>query len=144
MLRAEIIGHLGADASVQRVNGNEFVSFRVAHSVSTVDTQTGQVYESTTWVSCTINGDGGKLTPYLTKGTRVYCRGYLSCRLYVDNQGQKRAGLNLSVSEVELCSSRVKLEDVTRYIDVTPEARQQIYDYLCKYADQQGGDQSNG
>lgn len=139
MLKCEMIGHLGADAVPQKVNGSEFVSFRVAHSVTTTDTSTGQVTESTTWVSCTLNGDGGRILPYLRKGQRIYCRGNLSCRIYVGNDGQRHAGLNLYVTEIELCSSRTRLEDVTRFIDETPDARQNVYDYLIKYADKQGG-----
>ena len=32
MLKASLIGNLGADAQVKSANGREFVTFRVAHS----------------------------------------------------------------------------------------------------------------
>lgn len=136
MLKCEIIGNLGASAETRTVNGQSFVSFRVAHSVTQTDTQTGQVSEATTWVSCTMNGDGGRVLQFLRKGTKVFLRGNLSVRLYVGNDGQKHAGLNLYVAELELLSSRTRLEDVTRFIDEVPEARQNVYDYLVRYADQ--------
>ena len=142
MLKCEIIGNLGADAEARTVNGQSFVSFRVAHSVTSTDTQTGAVTESTTWVSCTLNGDGGRLLPYLRKGTKVYLRGSVMLRLYEGNDGKKHAGLNLYVAELELLNSRTRLEDVTRFIDETPEARQSIYDHLIKYADQVEGAES--
>lgn len=143
MLKCEIIGHLGADAEARSVNGSNFVSFRVAHSVTQSDTQTGAVSETTTWVSCTMNGDGGKVLAFLRKGVRVFLRGNLSVRLFVGNDGQKHAGLNLYVSELELCTSRTKLEDVTRFIDEVPEARQNVYNYLIRYADQRSGNEGN-
>lgn len=142
MLKCEIIGNLGADAEVRAVNGQSFVSFRVAHSVTFTDTQTGAVAESTTWVSCTMNGDGGRVLPYLRKGTKVYLRGSVALRLFVGNDGQKHAGLNLYVAELELLNSRTRLEDVTRFIDEVPEARQSVYDYLITYADKAEGAES--
>lgn len=142
MLKCEIIGNLGADAEARTVNGQSFVSFRVAHSVTSTDTQAGVVIESTTWVSCTMNGDGGRVLPYLRKGTKVFLRGSVVLRLYVGNDGQKHAGLNLYVAELELLNSRTRLEDVTRFIDETPEARQSVYDYLIQYAVQNQGSTS--
>ena len=71
MIKVEIIGNLGADAQLQEKNGNKFVAFRVANTDKWVDKSTGQVIESTQWISCTLNGDGGALLPYL-KGVRRY------------------------------------------------------------------------
>ena len=75
MIKVEIIGNLGADAQLLEKNGNKFVAFRVANTDKWVDKSTGQVIESTQWVSCTLNGDGGALLPYLKKGTKVFVRG---------------------------------------------------------------------
>ena len=35
----------------------------------------GEVTKNTTWVSCTMNGDGGNLLQYLKSGEKVYVRG---------------------------------------------------------------------
>lgn len=67
MIRLEIVGNLGADAEIKDYNGNKFVSFRVAHSEKWVDRQTGAITTQTTWVSCSLNGDGKGLTEYLKK-----------------------------------------------------------------------------
>lgn len=67
MIKIEVIGNLGADAQLQEKNGNRFVSFRVANTDKWTDKATGQIIESTQWISCTMNGDGGALTPYLKK-----------------------------------------------------------------------------
>lgn len=70
MMRLEVIGNLGADAEIKEVNGRKFVSFRIAHTDKWVDSQTQQAQVTTQWVSCAINGDGGKLVPYLKKVQR--------------------------------------------------------------------------
>ena len=67
MIRLEIVGNLGADAEIKEYNGNKFVSFRVAHSEKWVDQQTGAISTQTTWVSCSLNGDGKGLTQYLKR-----------------------------------------------------------------------------
>lgn len=73
MIKVEIIGNLGADATLQEKNGNRFVAFRVANTDKWVDKSTGQVIESTQWISCTLNGDGGALLPYLKRVQRFLC-----------------------------------------------------------------------
>lgn len=99
MIKLSVIGNLGADAEVREHNGRKFVSFRVAH------TEKYNEQEHTMWVSCVMNGDGGNLLPYLTRGTKVYVHGDFSVRLYRYN-GEVNAGLNLNVREIELCGSR--------------------------------------
>lgn len=102
MAKIEFIGNLGADAQVKEVNGNKFISFNVADSDIYTDSN-GQKQERTQWISCTMNGDGGKLLQYLTKGKTVYVRGYLSTRIYDSALFHcKVVGLNCSVREIEL------------------------------------------
>lgn len=104
MIKMEIIGNLGADAEVKVYNGNKFVSFRVAHTDKWVDQQTGVISTQTIWVSCSLNGDGGGLTPYLKKGTKVFVRGTPNFVTYSSPKTHKmETGVNLFVREVELC-----------------------------------------
>lgn len=106
MLKLEVIGNLGANAERKNNNGEIFVSFRVAHSRRIVNKSTGEVTEETTWVSCSMNGDAGRLFPYLVKGQKVFVRGNGQLKLFTSSKdGQKHAGLNLRVSEIELCGS---------------------------------------
>lgn len=106
MMRLELIGNLGADAEIKDFNGRKFVSFRVAHTEKWVNGQTQQVNEQTTWVSCAMNGDGGKLLPYLKKGIKVFVRGSVSFGTYSSPKThQMECSVNMSVWEVELCSS---------------------------------------
>lgn len=111
MIKLEIIGNLGADAEVKVYNGNKFVSFRVAHTDKWVDQNTGVISTQTTWVSCSMNGDGGGLTPYLKKGTKVFVRGTPSFVVYSSPKTHKmETGVNLFVREVELCGGHQEQE----------------------------------
>lgn len=102
MLKLVIIGNLGADAEVKNENGNRFLSFRVADTI-TLKSKNEQV---TTWISCSKNSNFDNLVPFLKKGTKVYCSGRLSTRLYVGHDGVNHAGLNLLVNELVLCGGK--------------------------------------
>lgn len=104
MIKVEIIGNLGADAQLQEKNGNKFVAFRVANTDKWVDKSTGQIIESTQWISCTLNGDGGSLLPYLKRGAKVFVRGNAQFVIFSSAKTrQMEVGVNLFVREIELC-----------------------------------------
>lgn len=104
MIKLEVIGNLGADAQLQVNNGNKFVSFRVANTDSWTDKKTGEIIKTTQWVSCSLNGDGGGILPYLRKGTKVFVRGNAQTVIYSSPKThQMEVGINLFVHEIELC-----------------------------------------
>lgn len=104
MIKVEIIGNLGADAQLQIVNGNKFVTFRVANTDAWTDKQTGEIKKSTQWISCSLNGDGGALAQYLKKGTKVFVRGNAQFVIFSSAKSrQMEVGVNLYVREIELC-----------------------------------------
>lgn len=106
MIKMEIIGNLGADAQLQSVNGNTFVSFRIANTDAWTDKATGEIKKTTQWVSCSMNGNGGNLLPYLKKGTKIFVRGNAQIVVYSSPKThQMEAGVNLFVREIELCGS---------------------------------------
>lgn len=140
MLKAEIIGNLGADAVKNQGNDGTYISFRVAHSTTYTNRNSGEVTKNTTWVSCTMNGDGGNLLPYLKSGEKVYVRGNLSSRIFVGHDGQRHAGLNISVTEIELVGSKAKFtpqEVYQRLIDDV-EFNKELTD-LCNATQQNNG-----
>lgn len=107
MIKVEVIGNLGADAQLQEKNGNRFVSFRVANTDKWTDKATGQIIESTQWISCTLNGDGGALTPCLKKGSKVFIRGNAQFVIFSSAKThQMEVGVNLFVREIELCGGQ--------------------------------------
>lgn len=102
MLQFQVIGNLGGDARLNEENGNKFVSFNVAHQERWIDAN-GNQHESVTWVSCIINGDGGKLLPFLVKGRQVYVYGRGSVRQYHSPKlHQLVAGAQIQVDKIEL------------------------------------------
>lgn len=104
MIRIEMIGNLGADAQVKEYNGRKFLSFRIAHTDKWIDKASNQEHTSTLWASCSINGDGGNLQPYLKKGVKVFVRGSMSMNIYSSPKShQMECGLNIAVWEIELC-----------------------------------------
>lgn len=104
MIKMEIIGNLGADAQMQVYNGNKYVSFRIANTDAWTDKSTGEIKKSTQWVSCSMNGDGGNILPYLKKGAKIFVRGNAQIVVYSSPKThQMEAGVNLFVREIELC-----------------------------------------
>lgn len=117
MFRSIIIGNLGADALVKNENGKPFVSFSVGHNDRWTDTD-GNVKESTQWISCAMNGDGGKLLPYLKKGKAVYVEGRTTTRVYSSEKLRKMvAGVNINVDHLELIGGST--DDVPRRLATT-------------------------
>lgn len=140
MLKAEIIGNLGADAVRNQGNDGTYISFRVAHSTTYTNRNSGEVTKNTTWVSCTMNGDGGNLLPYLKSGEKVYVRGNLSSRIFVGHDGQRHAGLNISVSEIELVGSKAKFtpQEVYQRLLEDVDFNKELSD-LCNATQQNNG-----
>ncbi len=104
MLQLEIIGNLGNDAEIKEFSGKKYVSFNVAHSEKRKDAN-GTAVESTTWVSVLWYGEGGSLTPYLKKGCKVFVRGRLVPKAYMDKNNNPQVGLNMYANEVNLCGT---------------------------------------
>ena len=107
MFKIDVIGNLGADAETRVSNGATYVTFRVAHTVKSVDMQTGLIHRDAVWVSCSKAGDCTNLLPYLRKGTKVYVRGHAQLKVYTGHDGKPHAGINLFVHELELCGSQI-------------------------------------
>lgn len=107
MLELTVVGYVGHDATIQNSNGNEFVSFSVAHSNrALVDTETGEEIrkETTYWVSCTTNQL--KLAQYLKKGSQVLVRGNMKLRPYKDQDGKQQVGINITSNLVQLLGKK--------------------------------------
>lgn len=112
MLQIEVIGNLGSDAEIKEIRGNKYVSFSVADTFRGSDGQGGRV-ERTNWVSVLWYGDGGRLFPYLKKGTQVFVRGRMSIREWNDRTGEKQFSINANASEVTLCGTRGESQEST-------------------------------
>ena len=105
MLKAELIGNLGNDAEIKEFGGKKYVALSVATTEYAKDDQ-GNRADVTTWVSVLWYGDGGGLFAYLKKGAKVFVRGNLRMKIYVDKQGVQQVAINVNASEVQLCGSK--------------------------------------
>ncbi|MDR2009931.1 MAG: single-stranded DNA-binding protein [Bacteroidales bacterium] len=117
MLVTEIIGNLGADATIKQFSGQNYISFSVAHTESYTNAQ-GQKQERTTWISCLKYGESAVIN-YLKKGTRVFVRGDLSAKIY-DANGTPQVGLNCRVKELQLLGGNRPTEQQTENREPAP------------------------
>lgn len=103
MLKAEMIGNLGADAEVKSGDGYSFVSMRVANTEKWKD-EAGQDHTDTQWIDVAWNKTDSELLKYLKAGTKVYVRGFLRTRVYSSLKDRKmKAGVTINATEIELC-----------------------------------------
>ncbi|MER8811420.1 single-stranded DNA-binding protein [Mesorhizobium sp. M0965] len=88
-----LIGHLGADPEIRRLNsGDSVVNFRVATSESWRDKTSGERKEKTEWHTIVVfNENLCKVAEqYLKKGMKVYVEGQLATRKWEDQSGAAR------------------------------------------------------
>ncbi|HVZ26750.1 MAG TPA: single-stranded DNA-binding protein [Sediminibacterium sp.] len=105
MIKLQVIGNLGRDATVNTVNGKNVINFTVAHTEKYRDAQ-GTQKERTTWVDCAYWTDRTAVAPYLKKGTQVYAEGQPDVRTYTTQDGRNGASLTLRVLSVQLLGTR--------------------------------------
>lgn len=103
MLKAEIIGNLGADAEIKSGEGYSFVSMRIANTEKWKD-ENGQEHTETQWVDVNWSKTDSSLVPFLKSGVKVFVRGFVRTRVYSSKQDRKmKAGLTINALEIELC-----------------------------------------
>jgi len=105
MIKLMVIGNLGKDCIVNNVNGKTVINFSVAHTEKFRDAQ-GNQKDKTIWVECAYWTDRTGITPYLTKGQKVYVEGSPDVRTYTTNDGRNGASLSLRVQSVQLVGGK--------------------------------------
>lgn len=88
-----LIGNLGADPEVRRLNsGDPVVNLRIATSENWRDKSTGERREKTEWHNVVIFNDNlAKVAEnYLRKGSKVYIEGQLQTRKWQDRDGNDK------------------------------------------------------
>ena len=91
--RASLIGNLGADPEVRRLNdGRPVVSFRVATSETWKDKQSGEKRERTEWHQVIVFSEGlcEVVERYCRKGSKVFVEGQLQTRKWQAQDGSDR------------------------------------------------------
>lgn len=105
MIKLQIIGHLGADCTMNEVSGRTVINFRVAHSEKFKNAQ-GIVVDKTTWVSCAYWTDRNAIAQYLKKGQLVYAEGSPEAEAYMNKENQAAASLKMNVFRIQLLGSK--------------------------------------
>jgi single-strand DNA-binding protein len=105
MIKTQIIAHLGADATVNNVNGKNAINFSACHTERYKDAQ-GVEHQKNIWVRCTQWSDRTGIVPYLKKGTLIYCEGQPEVGIYQDKQGKWQAEFKLRVSQIQLLGGK--------------------------------------
>jgi single-strand DNA-binding protein len=105
MVKIELIGNLGQDATVNTVNSKTVINFSVAHTEK-YKNKDGEDVSNTTWVSCAYWTDRINVASYLKKGTQVYVEGKPEAKIYMNASNQAQPQLHLRVTSLQLLSSK--------------------------------------
>ena len=104
LLKMQVIGNLGRDASIKEHNGKKVINFSVAHTEKYKNSQ-GVVTEKTTWVECSM-WEKGNVAPYLKQGQLVHIEGTPSVNAYETKDGKPAASLRLAVFGLQLLGGK--------------------------------------
>lgn len=117
MAKVMIIGNLGRDPETRYTpNGKMNVRFTLATNTKWTD-QSGQLQERATWFNVTAWGRSAETLDtfsqqgVIRKGTNLFVLGRLESRDYLDQNGQNRTSLDVTVDEFQLLGSRAESED---------------------------------
>jgi single-strand DNA-binding protein len=110
MLKAQVIGNLGKDCTVNTVNGKNVINFTVAHTEKFKDGQ-GNLQEKTTWVECSYWTEKTGIASYLTKGKQVWVEGQPEVKTYEKKDGTTAANLGFRVTSVQLLGGKAEVSN---------------------------------
>jgi single-strand DNA-binding protein len=104
MIKMQVIGHLGQDATVNTVNGKTVINFSVAHSEK-YKNKDGIEVDKSVWVSAAYWTDRANVGMYLKKGTQVYLEGTPEAKTYTNKNNEVIPQLQIKVVSLNLLSS---------------------------------------
>jgi single-strand DNA-binding protein len=106
MIKLSIIGYLGADCNVKRVNNSDQVAITFSVGVSDqYKNRQGEQINKTTWIGCTLwrKPEHTRISEFLKKGVQVYVEGEPNVRAWI-KQGDNTAAASFDcrVTEIKL------------------------------------------
>ena len=122
--RVTISGNLTRDPELRTTaTGNPVLGFSVAVNDRRKNNVAGEWEDHPNFVDCTMFGTRAeKITPYLSKGTKVAIDGKLRWSQW-ERDGQKRSKLEVIVDEIEFLSQRGSEVTYTAPVQPTPAAQ---------------------
>lgn len=119
----QVIGNIGQDAVVKDLNGQKFITFRVA--VTEKFTSNGQQQTQTMWYSITWNRPDSALLAYLQKGAKVFISGKPRYTLYDSAVHRcKMIDVGIMANTIELCGGGEREVKQAQQPATQPEAPQ--------------------
>ncbi|RPE12333.1 single-stranded DNA-binding protein [Chitinophaga lutea] len=100
MIKLQLMGRLGQNATEHAVNGKTVINFSVAHNEKFKNAQ-GMQQERVVWVNCAM-WEPGAVMPYLVQGKAVYLEGMPAVNLYRTNAGEAKAEMKVRVTFLQL------------------------------------------
>lgn len=109
MIEIQAIGNIGKDAEYKTIGGYSYASFSIAITEKLADGK-----DKTTWIRVMKFDKEGKLTPYLTKGKKVWVQGNPYFSAYTNkNTGEAVFDVTIWADKFEFCSSGEKQSQQT-------------------------------
>lgn len=106
MLKATVIGNIGADAVIRYHSSKSAISFPVAHNEKFKD-KDGVTHEKTTWLNCTLwKEKETTLIQYLKKGQLVFIEGTPNLSVYQNKNGEYVPDFSLNVLNLQLLGGK--------------------------------------
>lgn len=112
MIKLQVIGRVGKDATVKEVGGTKVINFSLAHSEKYKDSK-GEMQEKTTWVECAKWGEKIGVAEYIKKGGQIFVEGTPEVRSYDKADGGHGVSLIVRVDKIELLSSATGASQVS-------------------------------
>lgn len=102
MLKTQILGNVGNDATIGNHGGKSVINFSVAHT-ETYE-KDGVKNQKTTWLNCSKWCDDGKtgIAQYIKKGDQIYVSGTPQISVYKNERGETLPEFKLRVEEITL------------------------------------------
>ncbi|AWO00495.1 single-stranded DNA-binding protein [Chitinophaga alhagiae] len=100
MIKLQLVGRLGQNATENAVGGKKVINFSVAHNERYKNPQ-GVPQERTVWVNCSM-WEPGAVGAYLVQGKAVYLEGVPWVNQYTSLAGEPKAEMKLRVTYLQL------------------------------------------
>lgn len=110
VIRFQLVGNVGKDATVNTVNGKYVINFSLAHTQSWLDPQ-GVKQSKTRWFDCAIWRTNDKIAPYIKKGSLVYVEGIPDVKKFTRQSGEADATIAINVEYINILDKKQQSQE---------------------------------